>query len=277
MPALPNTELPENVQDLPAPKTLNRLVATVKSCIRLGVEDGTIPTPERGDPGPEGPIGEPGPEGPRGADGIVARSLPWEPRFYEAGQTVTHLAGLWQATAGTDEEPGIGEQWTCLSRGIVDAQLDDAHQLILRYSDQTTQVLGNVQGPPGREWIHRGTYDGSGATWYLKGDVVITNGSGYVCTADSGAGPCPGADWKMLCQAKAKVGKRGPEGLPGPTGARGATGAPGVQWKGQHVAGWSYNAGDLVRKGSSVFICMEATHEPPTADSPDWDLFVSAA
>ena len=74
-------------------------------------------------------------------------------------------------------------------------------------------------------------------------------------------------------EARAPVpGPAGPPGEPGPPGRDGADGKS-LQYLGVHVAGKTYDAGDLVTDDGSVFYCARTTTAKPGA-SHDWQLMV---
>ena len=64
----------------------------------------------------------------------------------------------------------------------------------------------------------------------------------------------------------------GPPGPPGPPGRDGLDGKS-LNYLGVHVAGKTYDVGDLVTDHGSVFYCAKTTEARPGA-SPDWQLMV---
>ena len=68
------------------------------------------------------------------------------------------------------------------------------------------------------------------------------------------------------------AGEPGPPGPPGPAGRDGLDGKS-LQYLGVHVAGKTYDAGDLVTDDGSVFYCARTTTAKPGA-SHDWQLMV---
>lgn len=68
------------------------------------------------------------------------------------------------------------------------------------------------------------------------------------------------------------AGPEGPAGPPGPAGRDGVDGK-GLNYLGVHVAGKTYDAGDLVTDHGSLFYCSRTTTGRPSA-SPDWRLMV---
>ena len=231
-----------------------------------------VPDPIPGPPGEKGLDGAPGRDG---NDGIVTRVLPWDKdRFYCKGQSVSHLAGLWQCVSDGDEEPGQGEKWVNLARGIADVSLTKEHQMRVRFSDQTVVEIGDVQGPPGREWEHRGTYDSAG--WYTRSDVVVLRGTSYVAVDDS-PGECPGPGWRMVAQAqKGPAGKPGRQGKAGDPGPPGPVGAPGISisWRGAYEMGQTYSMNDACSYNGGVWIALQETSAPPKADGENWDPMI---
>jgi hypothetical protein len=65
----------------------------------------------------------------------------------------------------------------------------------------------------------------------------------------------------------------GPPGPPGRDGIDGKDGAPGLRYLGVHVAGKTYDMGDLVTAGGSAWYCSRTTTGAP-GTSPDWQLMV---
>jgi len=77
-------------------------------------------------------------------------------------------------------------------------------------------------------------------------------------------------------EARAPVpGPAGPPGESGPPGPAGRDGVDGksLQYLGVHVAGKTYDAGDLVTDDGSVFYCARTTTAKPGA-THDWQLMV---
>lgn len=248
---------------------VNGLLANATSQVEGYLENLEIPDPIPGEPGEKGSTGEPGAPGRDGVDGAVGRTLPWQPdRFYQRHSTVTHLAGLWQARSPGEGEPGTSPQWDCLARGIINSSLNEAGELVVRYSDQTTQTIGDVRGPPGREWQHKGTFDPK--AWYTRGDVVVVRGTSYVAIDDS-PGDCPGEGWQMVAQAKnGPAGKRGPQGEPGDPGPPGTS----IRWFGEYDSDTKYPDGAVVRAGKDLWVALDSTSEAPSPDAIDWDLML---
>ncbi len=52
------------------------------------------------------------------------------------------------------------------------------------------------------------------------------------------------------------------------------TSARGPQWSGEHEAGRSYSAGELVRRKGTVWLCTQATNAAPGMAPGSWDVFV---
>jgi len=65
----------------------------------------------------------------------------------------------------------------------------------------------------------------------------------------------------------------GPPGPPGRDGAAGRDGAPGLRYSGVHVAGKTYDTGDVVTAAGSAWYCSRTTTGAP-GSSPDWQLMV---
>ena len=66
----------------------------------------------------------------------------------------------------------------------------------------------------------------------------------------------------------------GPPGDPGPPGKDGADGKPGLTYCGVFVEGKSYDVGELVTWGGSMWHCNEATETKPGDGSRAWTLAV---
>jgi hypothetical protein len=81
-----------------------------------------------------------------------------------------------------------------------------------------------VEGSSGFDW--EGAYNG--ATAYVPNDVVLYNGSSYICTQNStGNLPTNGAFWNLMAE-KGATGDTGPAGNDGAPGADGSDGSDGA-------------------------------------------------
>jgi len=69
------------------------------------------------------------------------------------------------------------------------------------------------------------------------------------------------------------AGPPGPPGRDGLDGKDGAPGIPGLRYLGVHVAGKTYDVGDVVTHGGSAWYCGSPTTDAP-AQSPAWQLMV---
>jgi hypothetical protein len=69
------------------------------------------------------------------------------------------------------------------------------------------------------------------------------------------------------------AGPPGPPGRDGVDGKDGAPGIPGLRYLGVHVAGKTYDVGDVVTHGGSAWYCGAPTTDAP-AQSPAWQLMV---
>ena len=93
-----------------------------------------------------------------------------------------------------------------------------------------TELEGGGGG--GSSWSYLGTW--SSLTAYVVDDVVVYNGSSYICiTAHTNSSP-PSVKWGSVADKGATgstglTGPTGPTGTTGPTGATGATGSQGIQ------------------------------------------------
>ena len=82
-----------------------------------------------------------------------------------------------------------------------------------------------------------------------------------------------------LAELEARPPMPGPAGPPGPPGRDGldgkdgAPGIPGLRYLGVHVAGKTYDVGDVVTHGGSAWYCGSPTTDAP-AQSPAWQLMV---
>jgi Collagen triple helix repeat (20 copies) len=190
------------------------------------------PKGERGEAGPIGPQGEsgipgtPGEKGDKGDKGDpgppgqlpIARAFVPDTVQY-AGDAVTHVGALWQATKDTGQAPPHAH-WICIA----------------------------AAGQDGITPTIRGTYDPAGI--YEQFDIVALNGSSFVARKDQ-PGPCPGADWQLIASA-GKPGKQGARGERGEPGSKGGPGAPAptiLAWK---VDRGSYTVTPIMSDGSEV-------------------------
>ncbi len=72
--------------------------------------------------------------------------------------------------------------------------------------------------------------------------------------------------------APGRDGARGESGERGPKGEKGDRGDPGIVWRGRHVQGARYAAGEAVELDGSSWIAKSDTRELPTSFSNTWDL-----
>jgi hypothetical protein len=108
----------------------------------------------------------------------------------------------------------------------------------------------------------------------LRVAELEASGRSAIATVDASLGDL-GARVAQL-EARAPVpGPEGPPGPPGPAGLDGKDGKDGAAWTylGTHVAGKTYDAGDLVTDHGSLFYCTRMTTGRPGA-SQDWKLMV---
>src|SRR6185436_5205269 len=102
-------------------------------------------------------------------------------------------------------------------------------------------------------------------------------GSRYAITVDTVRASLGdlGARVDILEALSGTPGPPGPPGEPGPPGPAGRDGSDGKSWNycGVHVAGKTYDVGDLVTDHGSLFYCNRTTTGRPAA-SPDWKLMV---
>jgi hypothetical protein len=85
-----------------------------------------------------------------------------------------------------------------------------------------------------------------------------------------------GGHWtERLAGLEARTPLAGPPGPPGPPGRDGLDGKDGqsVRYLGVHVAGKTYDVGDLVTAGGSAWYCGRTTTGDP-GKSADWQLMV---
>jgi hypothetical protein len=87
-----------------------------------------------------------------------------------------------------------------------------------------------------------------------------------------------GGQWaERLAQLEARTPLPGPPGPPGPPGRDGLDGkdGQGLRYLGVHVAGKTYDVGDMVTAGGSAWYCCRTTTGTPR-QSPDWQLMVKS-
>jgi hypothetical protein len=92
-----------------------------------------------------------------------------------------------------------------------------------------------------------------------------------VAALETAGGPM--AERLTLLEARTPL--PGPPGPPGPPGRDGLDGkdGQGLRYLGVHVAGKTYDVGDLVTAGGSAWYCGRTTTGDP-GKSPDWQLMV---
>ncbi len=131
-------------------------------------------------------------------------------------------------------DPSLPADHSPLVSAEMRAQLNGLHDEILSIP-QGPQGSPGAQGPAGQGFTVRGDWEAG--TVYVQFDVVMWNGSSWLCMdATPGPGqPPPDADavhWKVFAQkgdagAQGPQGAAGPDGPPGPQGPQGEQGAPG--------------------------------------------------
>lgn len=143
--------------------------------------------------GKDGLPGERGDQGPPGKLNIVEQ---WAGGVHYEGDVRAHNGATWQALKDTADEPG-SDDWICIAARGADG----------------------LNGEDGASLNPRGLW--APADSYKRLDIVALDGGAFIATKDE-PGPCPGPDWKLLCQR----GKRGERGEKGEKGERGERGLP---------------------------------------------------
>lgn len=199
------------------------------AALRLELERVKGRAPPPGAAGPPGERGLAGPAGPAGRDAHYVRPIPWRAGTHAAGIVVQHAAGLWEALAPTDAEPGAAlSAWVLIYDGAeadrVEADPDGTLALVFKRASGTEQRLRFW-----RPWYFTGVWESDSS--YAANDVVSHDGSTWLALSAS-KGECPGsstvtpqgrtraAAWRLIV-------KRGRGGAPGKDGADGRAGRDG--------------------------------------------------
>jgi hypothetical protein len=192
----------------------------------------------------------------------AALSMPvpsdWQARAYYQGEAARHAGGTWIARRKTEEEPGRGDDWTILADGIAEIARGNDNLIVIRSSGDVID-LGDVRGPQGKGFVHRGLYKPDEK--YSGGDVVLADGSSFVALKDE-PGSIPGAGWEMLAQ-RGRKGKQGEQGLRGEKGLDGSPAPSFVEQIGAWRDGIVTEPGALVAHAGKLFIAIETTTAPP--------------
>ena len=200
--------------------------------------------------------GAPGAAGRDGKDGSIGVPDKWLPGTeHLRGSMVTHKGGLFVSLSDTTSEPGEAGAWRCIVAGLasVDVGSDgDQFHVEVRQSDGTVR-RAQAKLPGVR---YRGVW--AEQNEYGAGDSVTQGGSLWVAERGKSLGqPGVGASgWRLAV-------KRGSDGKSA------AEPAPVRPHFYSEFVGRS-KAGDLVRHGAWVWLCVRETHEAPRNDHASW-------
>lgn len=113
---------------------------------------------------------------------------------------------------------------------------------------------------------------------YAQRDVVVYNGSAYICTvainASANNPTVAIANWDLLVSK----GAQGSPGLPGIPGPIGPVGPAGLNWQGLWSASGVYVADDAVGYGGASWFCINPVGPsvtPPDVDTVNWALLAA--
>ena len=205
------------------------------------------PQGQAGLPGPVGPKGDPGDAGPQGIQGEVGPAGPAGPQGVQGSagsagaQGPTGPAGPQgeqglpgpggpegpagaQGPAGADGEQGAPGAAGGNGRGILDAAQNAEGELLLTWTDGSTENVGVVRGlrgPAGQSVVVKGVR----ATFADLPTTGVGDGEGYVVEADGHLWVYDSTtDWVDAGQVRGPEGPQGNPGDPGPRGSKWYTG-----------------------------------------------------
>lgn len=133
-----------------------------------------------------------------------------------------------------------------------------------------------VAGPVGMTW--KGGW--SNVVNYVERDVVIYNGSGYICVANIAASnnnpTVAVASWDLLVSQ----GSQGIQGIPGSPGVPGPVGPAGLNWQGSWNPSTSYVVDDAVGYNGASYFCIQnipgnIANQNPFLDTTNWALLAA--
>jgi hypothetical protein len=180
--------------------------------------------------GADGKDGLAGPPGNAGRDAAELTILPGidETRSYGQGVCARYRGGIIRAERQTDPIDGDIEKagWGVILEGIaeISERLVDEGRTLERTTVYTSGRVFTARLKT-LAMIGRGMWT-EGA--YEQGDVVIRDGSSWICQTPTTEMPGASADWKLV----AKRGRDGKDGKPGAPGMKGADGKPGLNGRG---------------------------------------------
>lgn len=131
-------------------------------------------------------------------------------------------------------------------------------------------------GPVGMTW--KGGW--SSLVNYVVRDVVIYNGSAYICVANIAASvnnpTVATASWNLLVSK----GGQGVQGVPGSPGVPGPVGPAGLNWQGTWNPSTSYVADDAVGYNGASYFCIQniagnIANQNPFLDTTNWALLAA--
>lgn len=211
--------------------------------------------------GPKGDTGSAGANGQNGINGIDGISFIWRGAWnvnnnYSINDVVSDSGNTYIATASITGGyiPVTDTQYWSLMAAHGQDGADGA--------DGATGPKGD-KGDSGTSFIARGTWQGTTYGYYDPGDVVVYNGSSYICLTRIYSNTAPNLDpaWSLY----AEKGEKGDTGLTGPAGADGADGTNGLNGQdGQDGADALWNFTGEYNIGSSYAVGDIATYEGQT-------------
>ena len=182
--------------------------------------------------------------------------MPWIAGKHLHGSLVAHLGGIWAAAADTEAEPGTaGSAWRCVGAGVagIDVATDgDTFSVEVRATDG--KVKRAQARLPGLRY--KGVF--SPEEKYEAGDACTQGGSVWIATESGSKLGTPGvgaSGWRLAV----KRGVDGRDVKPGPERPHS-----------YHEFVGRSKAGDIVRHGAWVWLCIRETHEAPRNDHASW-------
>lgn len=166
--------------------------------------------------------------------------VPWQSdRIYDIGSNVRYQSGVWSNLKSTDEVPGDGEDWVCVSTGIDRIEVLDKHPNGVRATVGIYDSLGKEH----RVSFDLPTVNRLPGSWvedakYLQLDSVMHDGMRWIANKDHPKGkPGDGEDW-IIESMRGPAGRRGQPGKLGPIGPVGPEGPSAESLSLDHVVGY---------------------------------------
>ncbi len=238
-------------QKLSTPDISTEIGAHVRAHLIDALEEMELPAGHSGPPGPEGPAGRdgvdgwngqdgaPGPQGEKGDPGVDGHDGPPGPE----GQKGLDGADGYDGLQGADGEDGKD------GRGLAGAIIDRSGWLVVTFTDGSTAQLGQVVGKDGEPGING------------KDGIPGADGRDGLGFDDFEFKQVGKRDWlAVFVQGDRR--KEFPMKFDVPLDA------------GVWSAGQTYEAGDMVTRGGSMWIAQEQTAEEPGAGATKWRLCV---